>query len=216
MKKRRVLGCAAAILAAAGMLVLSGCPGDPPPDEGADGRLVSAWTNDPKNIFTDAGGLIGLKKTFEIRADSTFTAYINVIFLSAFQGAQIDVTDLSDQTNQQKLTSLVQALLPGAKDSSIDALKWTVTGKLTKIADETYYMAGLTAAGPDGTKVSDTMDLSTVTPALVGGFANVPVRLQVADGGNTFTFTSASNDAATNEQVDGFFGGEYTKVTGTP
>jgi hypothetical protein len=216
MKKKNFGGYAGLILAAACMLVLSGCPKDPDEDDGVDERLVSSWTNDPKGIYTEENGLIGLKKTFTINADSTFTADINVIFLSACQGAKIDFTTVTAETTPV-IAGLAAALKTGAgaEVSDIDDLKWKVTGKLTKIADETYLMAGLAAEGPRGFTFNmseKVVDLSGVTPAIVGGFARESVKLQIKDDGG-FTFTSASTNAATAGQVNGFFGGDYTNDT---
>jgi hypothetical protein len=199
MERKSFLVYAGMILAVICMLVLAGCPQEPEKDEGIDGRLAYSWTNDPNSSYTVANNLIGLKKTFAINKDSTFSASINVIFLSACAGAQVNLGSPD--------TTVVAGIAAGMGGGGVvDALKWEVTGKLVEVADEIYLMEGLTAAGPNGQG-----QLEDVTPAIVTPFATEPVKLHVVDDTH-FTFEGASTDGTTNVQINNYFGGSYTKV----
>ncbi|MDR2070303.1 MAG: hypothetical protein LBP81_02650, partial [Treponema sp.] len=73
MKKTKFFMCAVLVMAAACILVFSGCPQDAGPEP--DSALIGFWTNQVEGLHA------GLVKKFTIEGNFTFEASINPTFI---------------------------------------------------------------------------------------------------------------------------------------
>jgi acetyl-CoA acetyltransferase len=192
---RTKYAAAGVVLALACALALTGCPKDAG-DPGIDSKLVDKWTNGSTVSY--------LEKKFEIKADGFFDAYLNPTALSAYGAA------LSQ--GQVAAAAAAQAVVAGAAQAEID-IDWHVTGKLVRVEGDVYKMDSLKADASDRL-ITD----PTKTPPGTSGAALAlksiiqNVRITLADGGNTFTFSNAGTDAST-DPINMFFGGTYSRVS---
>jgi hypothetical protein len=218
MKKKSFLVWAGIILALVSALVFTGCPKEPEDNAEFDSRLVNSWTNDPAHLYKAEDGTIGLKKTFKINEDHTFTASINPTYIKVYNGGykkeydRVKATGGTDEAAKATgETAGKQALMGLSTQVTDESTRWTVTGKLDIDDKEIYIMKDLheTSDPPkpaDFTKPAEGGSADQVVSAFGGPLGRVKIHFT---GEKTFSFRSAINDNPEN-QVTLFFGGDYS------